>query len=124
MNQYLLSTYRVAGEVPGAPQGPEEMQAFMDRVIALEDEMEANGVFVFGGALLAPDAASVVDAGKAMVTDGPFAEAKEQIAGFYIISTEDDDAAQAWARRVAEATNHPIEVRPFAATGRLKDSMA
>lgn len=124
MNQYLLSTFRVSGEVPGAPQGPEEMQAFMDRVIALEDEMEADGVFVFGGALLAPDVASVVDAGKAMVTDGPFAEAKEQIAGFYIINAEDDDAAQAWARRVADATNHPIEVRPFAASGRLKDSMA
>lgn len=124
MNQYLLSTYRVTGEVPGAPQGAEEMRAFMDRVVALEEEMEAKGAFVFGGALLAPDAASVVGPGKTMITDGPFAEAKEQIAGFYVINAEDDDAARAWARRVADATNHPIEIRPFAATGRLKDSMA
>jgi hypothetical protein len=55
------------------------------------------------------------------VTDGPFAEAKEQIAGFYVINAEDDDEARSWARQVAEATNHPIEVRPFAATGLLKD---
>jgi hypothetical protein len=124
MNQYLLSTYRVAGRVPGAPQDPEAMQAFMDRVVALEDEMEANGTFVFGGALLEPDTASVVDVGDTLVTDGPFAETKEQIAGFYIINAENDEVARAWARRVADATNHPIEVRPFAATGRLKDSMA
>lgn len=40
---------------------------------------------------------------------------------FYIINAEDDDEARAWARRVAEATNHSIEVRPFAATGLVKD---
>jgi hypothetical protein len=49
MSQYLLSTYAVEGEVPGAPSTPEEMQAFMRRVFALEDEMEATGTFVFGG---------------------------------------------------------------------------
>lgn len=122
MSQYLLSTYRVEGEVPGAPQGPEEMRSFMERVIAVEDEMEASGAFVFGGALREPHAASVVNVGDDLVTDGPFAEAKEQIAGFYIIDAEDDEAARGWARRVAEATGHPIEIRPFSATGRLKDT--
>lgn len=124
MSQYLLSTYRVSGGVPGAPQGSEEMQAFMERVITLEDEMEASGAFVFGGALGQPNAASVVGVGDGLVTDGPFAEAKEQIAGFYIINAKDDDAAVAWARRVADATNHPIEIRPFAATGLVKDNQA
>jgi hypothetical protein len=124
MSQYLLSTYRVAGEVSGAPQGPEETRDFMERVVTLEDEMQASGTFVFGGALRQPDATSVVGVGDGLVTDGPFAETKEQIAGFYIINAEDDDAARAWARRVADATNHPIEVRPFAATGLVKDYQA
>lgn len=121
MGDYLLSTYRIEGDVPGSPQGPEEMQAFMARVMALEEDMQSSGAFVFGGALRESDAASVVNLGDALVTDGPFAESKEQIAGFYIINAETDDEARRWARRVAEATNHPIEIRPFAATGLAKD---
>jgi hypothetical protein len=122
MGQYLLSTYAVEGEVPGAPTTPGEMQAFMQRVVALEDEMEATGTFVFGGALHDPDAATVVRAGEGdlVMTDGPFVEAKEHIAGFYIINADDLDAALAWARKVVDAIRHPIEVRPFRATGRLR----
>ena len=122
MTQYLLSTYAVEGEVPGAPSTPEEMQAFMERVAALEAEMEASGTFVFGGALHGPDAATVVRVrdGDPVMTDGPFVEAKEHIAGFYIINADDLDAALAWAGKIADATNHPIEVRPFRATGRVK----
>ena len=124
MNQYLLSTYTLEDEVPGAPTTPEEMQTFMERVIALEAEMDAAGAFVFGGALHGPDAATVVSSnGRDLVTtDGPFVESKEHIGGFYVISTDDLDAALVWARKTVEATNHPIEVRPFRATGRLKDA--
>ncbi len=70
-------------------------------------------------------AATVVntDESGAVMTDGPFAESKEHIAGFYIINAEDLDAALAWAEKVAEATHHPIEVRPFRATGRVADHM-
>ncbi len=123
MSQYLLSTYAVEGEVPGAPTTPEEMQAFMERVIALEAEMDASDTFVFGGALHGPDAATVVRSsdGDVVMTDGPFAEAKEHIGGFYIINADDLDAALAWAGKAADATNHPIEVRPFRATGRVED---
>jgi len=123
MSQYLLSTYSVQGEVPGAPISPEEMHAFMERVIALEAEMDAGGAFAFGGALLGPDAATVVSLsdGDVVMTDGPFAEAKEHIGGFYIINADDLDAALDWAGKVADATNHPIEVRPFRATGRVAD---
>jgi hypothetical protein len=122
MGQYLLSTYAVEGEVPGAPRTPEEMQTFMERVVALEAEMEASGTFVFGGALHGPEAATVlrVGDGDLVVTDGPFVEAKEHIAGFYIINADDLDAALAWARKVVDAINHPIEVRPFQATGRVQ----
>jgi hypothetical protein len=122
MGQYLLSTYEVEGAVPGAPTTPEEMQAFMQRVVSLEDEMEASGTFVFGGALHGPDASTVLreSGGEVVMTDGPFVEAKEHIAGFYIINADDLDAALAWARKVVEAIRHPMEVRPFRATGRVQ----
>jgi hypothetical protein len=122
MSQYLLSTYAVENEVPGAPSTPEEMQAFMQQVAALEDEMEVSGTFVFGGALHAPEAATVVRRGEGdvVMTDGPFVEAKEHIAGFYIINADDLDVALGWARKVVDAIGHPIEVRPFRATGRVQ----
>ena len=125
MSQYLLSTYAVDGEVPEAPTTPEEMQEFMSRVIALEAEMDASGTFLFGGALHDPDAATVVRSsdGDVVMTDGPFAESKEHIAGFYVINADDLDAALAWAGKVVDAVNHPIEVRPFRATGRVADQM-
>lgn len=126
MGQYLLSTHSVTGERPeGAPSSPEEMQEFMGRVMALEAEMEEAGTFVFGGALAGPDAATVVrdSAGQALFTDGPFIEAKEHIAGFYIINAADLDEALEWGRKTAAATNHSIEVRPFHATGKVADHM-
>jgi hypothetical protein len=123
MSQYLLSTYMVEGEVPGAPSTPEEMKAFMERVIALEEEMDAGGTFVFGGALHGPDAATVVRKGdgNVVMTDGTFVESKEHIGGFYIIEADDLDDALSWAAKVVDAINHPIEVRPFRATGRVRD---
>lgn len=126
MSQYLLSTYSVEDEVPaGPPPSPEQMQVFMQRVIDLEAEMDAGGTFVFGGALHGTDAATVVRAGEAdaIMTDGPFAESKEHIAGFYVINANDLDAALAWATKVADCIDRPIEVRPFRATGRLADQM-
>ena len=117
MAQYLLSTYTEEDAGARAPMTPEEMQTFMERVIALEAEMDASGTFVFGGALHGPDAATVVRMGEGdlVMTDGPFVESKEHIAGFYIINADDLDAALAWAGKVVDAINHPIEVRPFRA---------
>ncbi len=122
MAQYLLSTFGVEGEAPAGPRTPEEMKGFMERVVALEDEMEASGAFVFGGALHDPDAATVIriSEGDLVMTDGPFVEAKEHIAGFYVIDADDLDAAVTWARKVVDAIDHPIEVRPFRATGRVQ----
>jgi len=48
-----------------------------------------------------------------LTTDGPFAESKEHLGGFYIIEAEDLDAALAWASKTIAAVKHPIEVRPF-----------
>jgi hypothetical protein len=123
MNQYLLSVYEVEGQVVGAPSTPEEVQAFMGRVIALEEEMDRAGAFAFGGALHGPEATTVVRGGTGLdkvTTDGPFVEAKEHIGEFYIVNAEDLDEALKWAEKVVEATNHDIEVRPFRATGRVQ----
>src|SRR5215831_8537077 len=101
MSQYLLSTYVVEDQAPGAPSTPAEMQTFMERVMALEAEMDASGTFVFGGALHGPDAAPVSRAreGDVVTTYGSFVESKEHIAGFYIINANDLDAALDWARK-------------------------
>ena len=125
MSHYLLSTWSVEGEAPGEPPSPEQMQTFMQRVIDLEAEMDSSGTFMFGGGLHGPDASTVVQAtdGDAIVTDGPFAESKEHIAGFYVIEAEDLDEALTWANKVSAAIGRPIEVRPFRATGRVADQM-
>lgn len=123
MNQYLLSVFEGSDQVAGGPSTPEEMQTFMGRVIALEEEMDRAGAFAFGGALHGPDAATVVSGGTGLdkvTTDGPFVETKEHIGGFYIINAENLDDALAWAEKVVEAINRPIEVRPFRATGRVQ----
>ena len=124
MKQYLLSTSSGA-RTEQAPGSPDEMQSFMARVIALEADMEAAGAFVFGGALSGVDAATAFRPadGQVIMTDGPYVEAKEHIAGFYIINAEDLDEALAWARKVVDAIGRPIEVRPFHATGKVADNM-
>ena len=119
MSQFLLSVHVEEGVVQG-PTTPEQVQVFMERVNALEADMSASGTFVFGGHLTEPSDAKVVrraDTGLSM-TDGPYAEAKEHIGGFYIIEAPDLDAALDWARKVVEAIEAPIEVRPFSDASR------
>lgn len=125
MSQYLLSTFAAKGDATGAQPTPEEMKAFMERVVALEADMDANGAFVFGGALSGPDGSKVFKpvSSDVVMTDGPFVETKEHIAGFYIINADDLDEASEWGRKVAGAIMRPIEVRPFAASGRVADQM-
>lgn len=127
MKQYLLSTYSVNGEIPGSPHTQVEMQTFMERVLALEAEMDTSGAFVFGGGLQLQGshvATAVHPNHDKMVTQpGPYIESETQIAGFYIINADSFEAAMNWAGKVAKATNHSIEVRPFHATGFLKDNV-
>jgi hypothetical protein len=114
MTQYLLSMHSVEGEAR-EPMTEEDMRQFMERVGVLEEEMKSAGAWVFGGALHEPDTATVVrvSGGELLTTDGPFAESKEHLGGFYIIEAADIDAALAWASKVTAAVSHPIEVRPF-----------
>jgi len=126
MSQYLLSTFAADGEPPSPPPSQETMQAMMERIVALEADMDAAGTFVFGGHLHGPDAATVVRMRNAelVMTDGPFVESKEHISGFYIINADDLDAALDWAGRVSDCIGRPIEVQPFAATGRVADQFS
>jgi hypothetical protein len=114
MAQYLLSVHSVEGEV-GDPMTKEEMGQFMERVASLEEEMKLSGAWLFGGALGDPEAATVVRVsdGEVLTTDGPFAESKEHLGGFYIVEAEDLDAALRWASKTTAAVSKPIEVRPF-----------
>jgi hypothetical protein len=119
MAKYLLSVHSVAGEVRD-PMTDEEMRRSHEQLGILEEEMRSAGAWVFSGRLHEPDTATVVrmSDGQVMTTDGPFAESKEHLGGFYIIEAEDLDAALAWASKVTGAIKVPIEVRPFAAVAR------
>jgi hypothetical protein len=92
-----------------------DWEASVARVGVVNDDMKAKGIWVFGGGLLPSDSATVVrlQNGTTTLTDGPFAETKEQLGGFWVIEVVDLDAALAWAERCAEACRAPIEVRPF-----------
>src|SRR5713226_3634261 len=114
MTQYLLSVHSVEGEV-SAPMTDEQMQQSYKQISTLEEEMKSAGAWVFSGRLHEPDTATVVrmSNGQLLTTDGPFAESKEHLGGFYIIEAEDLDAAVAWASKVNAAGRKPIEVRPI-----------
>ena len=116
MAQYLLSVHSIEGEV-GDPMTEEEMQQSWKEIQVLNEELKSAGAWVFGGALHGADTATVVriSGGEVLTTDGPFAESKEHLGGFYIIEAEDLDAALAWASKTTAAVGKPIEVRPFRA---------
>jgi hypothetical protein len=112
MTQYLLSIYQPDGDPP-----PREVLAQVGRDLhALNQEMKSAGAWVFARGLHAPETATVVRHrdGETLVTDGPYAEGKEHVGGFWIVEAPDLDAALRWAGKAARALlGLPIEVRPF-----------
>ncbi|HEX8803598.1 MAG TPA: YciI family protein [Acidimicrobiales bacterium] len=114
MAKYLLSTY-ATGEASAPPPTEAEMQEGWRRLSQVEDEMKADGAWFFSGRLHDPDTATVVRSagGDVVMTDGPFVEAKEHIAGFYVVEAPDLDAALGWAAKVTACIGRPIEVWPF-----------
>ncbi len=112
MSSYLLSVYQPEGPAPA----PEVLATIEADLEALNADMQRAGVWVFADGLLPPSSATVLRArdGQVLITDGPFAEAKEHLGGFTIIDVPDLDAALEWGGRLAAATTLPIEVRPFA----------
>ena len=83
----------------------------------ITEAIKAAGAWVFGGRLHDPSTATVVRAtgDDVMITDGPFAETKDHLGGFYVLRTDDLDAALAWASKVSALVGTSIEVRPFLA---------
>lgn len=115
MTRYMLSTYSCAGQVR-APLSEEEIRRMHTRMGAVEEEMKATGTWVFSARLHEPETATVVreSGGELLTTDGPFAESKDHLGGFYVIEADDLDAALKWAAKVTACIKAPIEVRPFA----------
>jgi hypothetical protein len=111
MAQYLLSVWHDDDyEVDFSHPDAERLAV---QVGALNDELTAAGVWVFGAGLMPASSARVVRPGGGVsMTDGPYAETKEQMGGFWIIKVADDDAALEWARKAAAACEGPVELRP------------
>ena len=106
--QYLVSV--IFDDTTGLAT-PEEMAA----IDAFNDRARADGHWVFAGGLASPDAATVIDNrnGEPVLTDGPFVESKEYLAGFWIIEAADLDVALELAADGSRACNRKVEVRPF-----------
>ena len=112
MPQYLLS---VCHDEPYEDQdlNDPELQAQMARTGAFNEDLEREGAMVFVAGLHDASTATVVrsDGGKVSMTDGPYAETKEQMGGFWVIEAADFDAALEWAGRASAACERPVEVR-------------
>ena len=105
--QYLVS---VIDDTAGLATADED--AAID---VFNDRLQAKDHWVFAGGLAFPEAATVIDnrGEGALVTDGPFLESKEYLAGFWIIEAPGLDVALKLAAEASKACNRKIEVRPF-----------
>jgi hypothetical protein len=105
--QYLVSVI-----ADNADSGtPEEMAA----IDVFNEKLQAQGHWVFAGGLGAPDTATVIDnrGEQPLLTDGPFVESKEYLAGFWIMEAADLDVALKLAAEGSKACDRRVEVRPF-----------
>lgn len=111
--RYLLMLY--ADEKAGAAMPEAEMAKAMDRMYAYQEALQKAGAFVDTAPLARTPAARTIRLtdGELQVTDGPYAETREQLGGYYIIEAPDMTAALDWAARCPAATWGAIEVRPF-----------
>jgi hypothetical protein len=87
----------------------------MAAIDAFNERLRTEGHWVFAGGLASPGAATVIDNrdGQAIVSDGPFLESKEYVAGFWIIEAADLDVALKLAEEGSKHCNRKVEVRPF-----------
>ena len=119
IKQYLLSVYPSGDNAP-PPEAGEKIGRDID---ALNGELRAAGALVFGGGLYPASTATVVRLkdGEVLTTDGPYAEGKEHVGGFWVIQAPDLDAALEWGRKATRACAVPIEVRPFEGVVEVED---
>jgi hypothetical protein len=114
MAEYLLSVHHASDEeFPSM----EEMQPVFEAVDRFNKKLQDEGAWVFAGGLMPIDQATTVDnsGDKPIVTDGPYAESKEYLGGFWVIEAPDLDAALQWAKEGSKACAGKVEVRPFQA---------
>ncbi|TAK78697.1 MAG: hypothetical protein EPO16_03280 [Dehalococcoidia bacterium] len=112
MKQYLMSVWSVDGDPEPSQEVMEKMYRDVD---GFNEKLKRQGAWVFAGGLHPASTATVVrrQGSEVITTDGPFAEAKEQLGGFWVIAAPDLDAALALAAEATEACQAPVEVRPF-----------
>ena len=112
MPKYLLSVWSREDD-PTPPD--DEIQEMYAAVGKFNEEVQESGSWVFAGGLHPASTATVVDGrgGDVVTTDGPYAESKEQIGGFWVVEAADLDAAIELARRGSAACQGKVEVRPF-----------
>ena len=111
--QYMCLIYsaEASGPQPGTPDFGPFMKAYQD----FTEEVRASGALISGDALQPISTATTVSIrdGKTITTDGPFAETKEQLGGYYLLECKDLDAAIALAAKIPTATYGRVEVRPL-----------
>jgi hypothetical protein len=110
--KYLLTIYDDESNMAGVTPG--EVNTMMDGYRQFGEEITQNGAYVGGEALEPVSTASTVRVqnGERIVTDGPFAETKEQLAGFYLLECKDLDEAIGYAAKIPGARSGCVEVRP------------
>jgi hypothetical protein len=111
--RYLMLIYDDEKAMAGKSQ--EEMGAIMGSWFEYTDTLRKSGKMLGGEALQPTSTATTVRVkdGKSLTTDGPFAETKEQLGGFYMIEAKDLDEAIDWAARMPHLGGGSVEVRPI-----------
>jgi hypothetical protein len=110
--KFMFMIYHDENVLDALPKG--EMQALIDSALDYDDEIRQSGHYIVSDALESSRTARTirVRGGKVSTTDGPFAETKEQLGGFFLIEAKDIDEACAVASRFPPARVGIIEVRP------------
>lgn len=110
MPQYMLLIYSPTDSSPS----PEELAAEMPKWFSYTTALQESGVLVAGEALEALETATTVRVreGETLISDGPFAETKEGLGGYYLVDVPDLDAALQWAAKIPNVGRGCVEVRP------------
>ncbi len=117
--QYLILIYGEESKQSEPPSDPAELAAYMAPWMTYNSELKEAGVYLGGNALQNTSTATTirVAASKPVFTDGPFAETKEQLGGYYLIECDNLDEALAWGAKCPGVHYGSIEVRPLMSFG-------
>ncbi len=111
--QYMLLIYD--DEKQWAEMPEERGRELMGEYFAYTEELRQAGAFIAGDPLQPTSTATTVRvaAGETLTTDGPFAETKEQLGGYYLVDVDSEEEALEWAAKIPSARYGTIEVRPI-----------